>query len=70
MYQVGLRFFWIPIHPMKIGATLMNSMLVNVWLLLLCALAAVQFCYTAFQSYAQMTAVSPRPHRPARPRLP
>lgn len=29
----------------------------QVWLLLLCAVAAVQFCYTTFQSYAQMTAV-------------
>ena len=28
--KVGLRFFWIPIHPMKIGATLMNSFLFNV----------------------------------------
>ena len=55
--KVGLRFFWIPIHPMKIGATLMNSFLFNVWLLLLCAVATVQFCFTAFQSYAQLTAI-------------
>ena len=55
--KVGLRFFWIPIHPMKIGATLMNSFLFNVWLLLLCAVACVQFCFSAFQSYAQLTAI-------------
>ena len=54
---VGLRFFWIPIHPLKIGATLMNSFLFNVWLLLLCAVACVQFCFAAFQSYAQLTAI-------------
>ena len=55
--KVGLRFFWIPIHPMRIGGTLMNSFLFNVWLLLLCAVATVQFCYTAFQSYARLTAI-------------
>ena len=55
--KVGLRFFWIPIHPMKIGATLMNSFLFNVWLLLLCGVACVQFCFSAFQSYAQLTAI-------------
>jgi len=55
--KVGLRFFWIPIHPMKIGGTLMNSFLFNVWLLLLCAVSCVQFCFGAFQSYAQLTAI-------------
>ena len=55
--KVGLRFFWIPIHPMRIGATLMNSLLFNVWLLLLCSVATVQFCFISFQSYAHMTAV-------------
>ena len=55
--KVGLRFFWIPIHPMKIGSTLMNSFLFNVWLLLLCAVACVQFCFASFQSYAQLTAI-------------
>jgi LMBR1 domain-containing protein 1 len=55
--KVGLRFFFIPIHPMRIGATLMNSFLFNVWLLLLCAVATVQFCFGAFQSYAQLTAI-------------
>jgi len=55
--KVGLRFFWIPIHPMRIGNTMMNSFLFNVWLLLLCSVATVQFCYSAFQSYAQLTAI-------------
>eukprot|EP00325_Prymnesiales_sp_UTEX-LB-985_P002044 CAMPEP_0174700544 /NCGR_PEP_ID=MMETSP1094-20130205/5468_1 /TAXON_ID=156173 /ORGANISM="Chrysochromulina brevifilum, Strain UTEX LB 985" /LENGTH=477 /DNA_ID=CAMNT_0015898047 /DNA_START=144 /DNA_END=1577 /DNA_ORIENTATION=+ len=55
--KVGLRFFWIPIHPMRIGETMMNSFLFNVWLLLLCAVATVQFCFSAFQSYAQLTAI-------------
>jgi len=55
--KVGLRFFWIPIHPMRIGETMMNSFLFNVWLLLLCAVATIQFCFQAFQSYAQLTAI-------------
>jgi len=55
--KVGLRFFCIPIHPMRIGDTMMSSFLFNVWLLLLCAVATVQFCYEAFQSYAQLTAI-------------
>ena len=55
--KVGLRFFWIPIHPMRIGGTMMNSFLFNVWLLLLCGVACVQFCYASFQSYAQLTAI-------------
>ena len=36
---------------------MMNSFLFNVWLLLLCAVACVQFCFAAFQSYAQLTAI-------------
>jgi len=55
--KVGLRFFCIPIHPLRIGETMMSSFLFNVWLLLLCAVACVQFCYYAFQSYAQLTAI-------------
>ena len=35
----------------------MNSFLFNVWLLLLCAVSCVQFCFGAFQSYAQLTAI-------------
>ena len=53
--KVGMRFFCIPIHPMRIGETMMNSFLFNVWLLLLCAVACVQFCFQSFQAYAQLT---------------
>ena len=45
------------IHPMRIGNTMMSSMLFNVWMLLLTALAIVQFCSSAFSSYARLTAV-------------
>ena len=55
--KFGLRFFLIPIHPMRVGNTMMNSFLFNVLLLLLCAVSAVQFCATAFATYARLTAV-------------
>ena len=29
----------------------------SLWLLLLCGVACVQFCFSAFQSYAQLTAI-------------
>ncbi|XP_022745115.1 LIMR family protein At5g01460 isoform X3 [Durio zibethinus] len=38
------------------GATLMNSFLFNVALILLCSISVIQFCATAFGYYAQATA--------------
>ncbi|KAF9665200.1 hypothetical protein SADUNF_Sadunf16G0097600 [Salix dunnii] len=40
----------------KWGATLMNSFLFNVGLILLCSISVIQFCATAFGYYAQATA--------------
>ncbi|KAJ6846123.1 LIMR family protein [Iris pallida] len=54
--MLGLRLVFITIHPMKWGATLMNSFLFNVGLILLCSISVIQFCATAFASYAQATA--------------
>ncbi|CAK9180871.1 unnamed protein product [Ilex paraguariensis] len=62
--MLGLRLVFITIHPMKWGATLMNSFLFNVGLILLCSirlsthglLSVIQFCATAFAYYAQATA--------------
>jgi LMBR1 domain-containing protein 1 len=54
--KFGLRFFFIPIHPMRIGNTMMNSMLFNVLLLLTTSVSVVQFCTRAFASYARLTA--------------
>ena len=53
--KMGVRFFCIPIHPMRVGATMINSMLFNVWLLQLCSFSLIQFCFTAFRSYARFT---------------
>lgn len=53
-FKFGLRIFIIfPIHPMRLGATMLNSFLFNVGLILLTSLATVQFCTNAFASYAQ-----------------
>jgi LMBR1 domain-containing protein 1 len=54
--KFGLRFFCLPIHPMRIGNTMMNSMLFNVLLLLISCVSVVQFCTRAFASYARLTA--------------
>ncbi|KAJ4977866.1 hypothetical protein NE237_008646 [Protea cynaroides] len=53
--MLGLRLVFITIHPMKWGATLMNSFLFNVGLILLCSISVIQFCATAFGYYAQAT---------------
>ncbi|KAK8958321.1 LIMR family protein [Platanthera guangdongensis] len=54
--MLGMRLVFITIHPMKWGATLMNSFLFNVGLILLSSISVIQFCATAFASYAQATA--------------
>ncbi|THG11633.1 hypothetical protein TEA_000458 [Camellia sinensis var. sinensis] len=54
--MLGMRLVFITIHPMKWGATLMNSFLFNVGLILLCSISVIQFCATAFAYYAQATA--------------
>uniref|UniRef100_A0A7N0VHF4 LMBR1-like membrane protein n=1 Tax=Kalanchoe fedtschenkoi TaxID=63787 RepID=A0A7N0VHF4_KALFE len=54
--MIGLRLVFITIHPMKWGATLMNSFLFNVGLILLCSISVIQFCATAFAYYSQATA--------------
>ena len=54
--KFGVRFFCIPIHPLRVNGTLMNSMLFNVFLLQLCSFSLIQFCWRAFRSYARFTA--------------
>eukprot|EP00326_Haptolina_ericina_P033803 CAMPEP_0181236534 /NCGR_PEP_ID=MMETSP1096-20121128/38240_1 /TAXON_ID=156174 ORGANISM="Chrysochromulina ericina, Strain CCMP281" /NCGR_SAMPLE_ID=MMETSP1096 /ASSEMBLY_ACC=CAM_ASM_000453 /LENGTH=137 /DNA_ID=CAMNT_0023331747 /DNA_START=71 /DNA_END=484 /DNA_ORIENTATION=+ len=54
--KFGVRFFCIPIHPMRVGATMMNSMLFNVFMLQICSFSLIQFCWRAFRSYARFTA--------------
>ncbi|KAI9023288.1 LMBR1-like membrane protein-domain-containing protein [Hyaloraphidium curvatum] len=53
--KVGMRLLFIPVHEMKIGQTLMSSLIFNAGLILLCSLAVAQFCTLSFASYAKYT---------------
>mmetsp|Transcript_34075 Transcript_34075/g.79814 ORF Transcript_34075/g.79814 Transcript_34075/m.79814 type:complete len:474 (-) Transcript_34075:219-1640(-) len=53
--KIGLRFFCIQIHPMRIGNTLMNSMMFNTMLILFTSIAIVQFCAICFSNYARLS---------------
>lgn len=59
VFMFGLRVpFLIRLYPMEIGGTLLNSFLVNTWILLICALPTVHFCAQAFPVYARNTEVN------------
>lgn len=55
--KVGLNLLVFTVHPMKAGATLLNSFLFNVALVLLATTAAIQFCVQNFALYASGTAI-------------
>jgi LMBR1 domain-containing protein 1 len=58
-FKFGMRvFFLFPIHPMRVGNTLMNAFLFNVTLIIICAFAVTQFCTTAFADYTSRTAIN------------
>ncbi len=42
--KVGLNLLVFTVHPMRVGATLMSSLLFNVGLILLATNAVIQFC--------------------------
>lgn len=58
-FKMGLRLFifFLPIHPMKVNGTWMNSFLFNVLLIMLTAVSCVQFCSSAFSLYTRLTTV-------------
>ncbi|KAI9224739.1 LMBR1-like membrane protein [Blastocladiella britannica] len=53
--KVGMRILFMSVHPMRIGETLMASMVFNVGLILFSSLAVAQFSTTAFTDYARYT---------------
>jgi len=56
--KIGMRmFFLISIHPLKVGGTMMNSMLFNTCLLLLTAAPVVQLSASAIPEYTRNSAV-------------
>ncbi|RLN52149.1 hypothetical protein BBJ28_00021742, partial [Nothophytophthora sp. Chile5] len=56
-FKFGMRCFCLALHPMKLHATYMNSLVFNLGLILLCAIPSVQFCDQAFADYDRLTAL-------------
>lgn len=56
-FLLGLNFLVVKLYPVRPGATLTSSLLVNVALVLAMSGAVTQFCASAFASYAANTAV-------------
>ncbi|KAJ1566979.1 hypothetical protein HK405_007670, partial [Cladochytrium tenue] len=54
--KLGMRLFFFAIHPLRIGETMMNSLVFNTGIILLSSLAVAQFCTLAFAPYAKYTA--------------
>ncbi|EFA76425.1 LMBR1-like conserved region-containing protein [Heterostelium album PN500] len=58
-FKFGLRlFFLFPIHPMKVGGTMMNAFLFNIGLILICCVSVTQFTTMAFSQYATLTSIN------------
>lgn len=53
--KFGLRVFFFQIHPMRVGNTMMNSLLFNCELILLVSVAVVHFCQRSFDIYTRLT---------------
>lgn len=57
--KLGLNLLVTTLHPMRVSATLMSSMLFNVALVLLSCLATIQFCsQVALQSSVKGSRIS------------
>ncbi|KND02519.1 uncharacterized protein SPPG_02978 [Spizellomyces punctatus DAOM BR117] len=54
--SLGMRIFFIPIHPLKIGETMMNSLVFNTGVVLICSMSVAQFCTLSFSRFAKYTA--------------
>jgi len=58
-FKFGMRmFFLFPIHPMRVGGTLMNAFLFNTCLIIICSFSVTQFCTSAFSDYTSQTAIN------------
>lgn len=54
----GMRFFLIAIHPLVPAGTMMNSMLFNASVIVLCSAACCRFCADAFDGYVAGTSTA------------
>lgn len=56
-FLLGLNFLIISLYPIRVGATLMSSFLVNTALILAMSCAVIQFCASAFSAYASSSQI-------------
>jgi len=56
-YKIGMRCFCVNLFPLEDGDTPLNAMIANCWILLICAVPAVQFSSVCFPVYARDTYV-------------
>lgn len=56
--KLGMRILFFTVHPMKVGETMMNSLLFNTGIILISSISIVQFLSLAFAEYASYTAAS------------
>ncbi|KAJ3371138.1 hypothetical protein GGF31_003561 [Allomyces arbusculus] len=56
--KMGMRILFLSVHPMRIGETMMSSLVFNSGLIVLSSLAVAQFSTWAFQDYARYTSSS------------
>ncbi|KAJ3043789.1 hypothetical protein HDV00_004196 [Rhizophlyctis rosea] len=53
--KLGMRIFFITLHPMRIGETMMSSLVFNMGIILLCSISVAQFCTLSFAKFAKYT---------------
>ena len=58
VFKFGMRFTILPMHPMRLHKTLANSIVVNVGMVTMCTLPAIQFTTQAFSGYIRHTDVA------------
>jgi len=57
-FRLGLRFLCWKAYPLEINKTMMNAFLVNMWVVLLCSVALVQFLVFALPAYGPESSIS------------
>lgn len=56
-FLLGINFLIVSLYPIRVGATLMSSFLVNTALILAMSCAVIQFCASAFSAYANSSMI-------------
>ncbi|KAJ3189945.1 hypothetical protein HDU85_000232 [Gaertneriomyces sp. JEL0708] len=53
--SLGMKVFFLPVHPLRMGETMMNSLVFNVGVVLITSMSVAQFCALAFRKFAKYT---------------